>query len=218
MMKQLKKAEARSFRAELHYDDGSYKRTWTAGSQSAVFGLWSNSHSEEDISKKFASGKVTIDTRFKNLLPFKATLGDWYSSAALGIAYSEHGTPPWVSTAFKNWNNTFSSQGDMQRFTTVLLIANAMTLTYTTEATFSSSEQTEIKSHSSAGLWPFYNQSSDSESTTDVHFNSDGSLSVTPTTKPGVASVVGAIVEPVADYLGFTAEASRIQMKRLFGK
>jgi hypothetical protein len=217
MMKQLKKAPAHSFSTTLSATSSDYKKTWTGGSQSAVFGLWSNSQSETHISQKFSSSGVQITASFKNLLPFKATPGDWYNSATLGIAYSGKGTPPWNPEGVKSWDNTFSpTHGDMLRFTTILLIANQMTLNFSSTATFSTSEQTDIRKNSSAGLWPFYNSSSGGTSDTVVDFDTSGHLMVTTTTEKNVATIVGAIVEPVAQYLGHTSEVARIEMARMY--
>jgi hypothetical protein len=189
----------------------------TGGSQSAVFGLWSNSQSTTQISQKFSSSGVELTASFKNLLPFNATPGDWYNSATLGIAYSGKGAPPWNPEGVKNWDNTFSANnGDMLRFTTILLIANQMTLNYQSAATFSTSEQTDIRKNSSAGLWPFYNSSGGGTSDTTVDFDTSGRLMVTTTTERNVATIVGAIIEPVAEYLGHTAEAARIEMSRMY--
>lgn len=215
MMKQLKKAPPRSFETRLSISNQEYKKTWTGGKQSAVFGLWSNSYSNTQISQKFSASGVHIKADFKNLLAFKATPGDWYNSATLGIAYSEKGTPPWSPTGLKTWENTFSARGDMLRFTTVLLIANQMNLTYSSEATFSQTEQQEIRKNSGGGLWPFYNGSSGDTSETTVDFDTNGHLLVTTSTVKNVPTIVGALVEPVDQFLGHLKEASRLELQRL---
>lgn len=215
MMKQLKKAPAVTFAANLSVTDQDYKKTWTGGSQSAVFGLWSNSSSDTEISKKFSSSEVTMTASFKNLLPFKGTPGDWYTSSAFGIAYHDPSSKVWSPSGQKTWDNTFSSKGDMQRFTTILLIANQMTLNYSTKAVFSSTEQREISNHKGGGLWPFYNSSSGGYSDTQVDFNTAGNLNVTVVTEKNVPTIVGAVVEPVDQFLGYTKEASKLLMANL---
>jgi len=215
MMKQLKTAPSRRGTVTLSSSSAEYDKTWTGGSQSAVFGLWANSQSNTHISQKFASADVRLNVSFTNLLPFNATPGDWYTSSALGIAYSNKGNPPWVPTASKTWDNTFSDKGDMQRFTTSLLIANEMKLTYESVATFTSEEQTEIKSNSSAGLWPFYNSGGGSYSYNDVSFSTSGSLMVTTTTVKNTPTIVGAVIEPASTYLGFAAEVAKAEVARL---
>lgn len=215
MMKLLKKAPAVSFGVNLSTTDQTYKKTWTGGGQSAVFGLWSNSSSDTEICKKFSSAEVTMTASFKNLLAFKATPGDWYTSSAFGIAYHDPSAKVWSGAGQKTWDNTFSSRGDMQRFTTILLIANQMTLNYSTNATFSSSQQREIDSHKSAGLWPFYHSSSGGYSDTQVDFNTAGNLNVTVTTEKNVPTIIGAVVEPVDMYLGYQKDAARLLVASL---
>jgi hypothetical protein len=90
-----------------------------------------------------------------------------------------------------------------------------MKLTYTTTATFTSDEQTEIKSNSSAGLWPFYNSGSGSYSSTHVSFSESGSMMVTTSTVKDTPTIVGAVIEPASTYLGFAAEVAKAQTARL---
>ncbi len=215
MMKQLKVAPPRTVSGALSSSSAEYDKTWTGGAQSAVFGLWANSQSNTRISQKFASASVALNVSFTNLLPFNATPGDWYTSSALGIAYSNKGNPPWVPTGLKTWDNTFSDKGDLQRFTTSLLIANEMKLSYTTTATFTSEEQTEIKSNSSAGLWPFYNSGGGSYSSTNVSFSESGAMMVTTSTVKDTPTIVGAVIEPASTYLGFAAEVAKAETARL---
>ncbi|MBZ5714921.1 hypothetical protein [Nannocystis pusilla] len=184
--------------------------SWTSGSDDGFFGLWGGSSSSSSTSQKFASSGVTLSASFGNVLQFSATPGDWYSSAALGLAYNNQSGPPWVPDSPINWQNTFGSNGNMQRFLSTLVIVQDMNVTVTSLATYSESEQQTIRSQSSAGLWPFYTQSSSSGSNTDVGFNSQGNMTVTITSQPGVAVVVGCIVLPAAQYLGHESERSRL--------
>ncbi|MFY0532573.1 hypothetical protein [Nannocystis pusilla] len=128
----------------------------------------------------------------------------------MSLAYNNQSGPPWASDNPIHWGNTFGSNGNMQRFLSTLVIVQDMNVTVTSQATYSESEQQTIRSQSSAGMWPFYTQSSSSGSDTNVGFNSQGNMTVTITSQPGVAVVVGCIVLPAGQYLGHESERSRL--------
>lgn len=185
-------------------------KTWAKSSTSGFFGLWGGSSSSSTVSEKFASSGVTLSASFGNVLQFPATPGDWYSSAALGMAFANPGKDPWVSGNPINWDTTFGSNGNMQRFMTNLVVVQNMQVTVTSQATYSESEQSLITQSSGAGLWPFYSTGGSGGSSTDVGFNSQGNMTVNIRSYKGVAVAVGCVVLPADQYLGHTVETSRI--------
>lgn len=203
MMKLLDAAPSRSIpqigTSQWNWDTS---QSWTSGGDSGFFGLWGGSSSSSSISQKFASSGVTLSASFGNVLQFAATPGDWYSSAALGMAFNNQSGPPWVSDNAIDWNTTFGSNGNMQRFLPNLVIVQDMEVTVTSQASYSESEQTTIQSNSSAGMWPFYSSGSSSSSSTNVGFDSSGHMTVKITSKKGVAVAVGCTVLPAGQYLG----------------
>lgn len=216
MLKQLKKAPYRSFSSSISWSDKDSQKTWTGGRQSGLFGLWGNSSSTTTLSQKFAASSVSVQFEAKNLLVFAPVPGDWYTSSAFALAYAEHGTPPWIINAQPNWKTAFGPEtGTFQRFTTSLLIANEMTLSYTSGAEFSDAEQTQINNNASGGLWPFYTKSGQSGSDTTHHFNSSGQLVTTTTTQKNVATIIGAVIQPADHYIGPGTQAAVTQFKLL---
>jgi hypothetical protein len=143
------------------------------------------------------------------VLPFNATPGDWYSSSALGLAYNSPNAAPWNPANPINWQKTFGPQGNMQRFASNLLVADQMDVTVTSDASYSTLEQTEIRQNSSAGLWPFYSSGGSSGSSTSVSFKSTGEMEVKITSQPNAPIVLGCTVLSAAVYLGHEAEAAR---------
>lgn len=218
MMSQLNIAPSRTIpfisNSQWNWD---ISQTWASSSQSAFFGLWSSSSSSSSISQKFASSGVTLSASFGNVLQFAATPGDWYSSAALGLAYNNQSGSPWTSGNPINWQSTFGSSGNMQRFLSNLVIVQDMDVTVTSQATWTESEQQTINNNSSAGLWPFYSSNSNSGSHTDVGFNSNGNMTIRITSQPGVAVAVGCIVLAAGVYLGHEQERSKLVMARQVG-
>jgi hypothetical protein len=216
MFELLKKAPSRSFEVAQNNWNSDIQQSWSKGSNSGFFGLWGGSSSTSTLSKKFASGGVSISANFQNVLPFNTTPGDWYSSAALGMAYNNPGKRPWVSNNPINWETTFGENGNLQRFATSLLIANKMDIRVTSHAKYSEQEQTEIKQNSGAGMWPFYSSSGSHGSSTDVGFDSDGKMTVHITSDADVPVVIGCTVLSAGEYLGHEDQASKLIMSKFF--
>lgn len=212
----LKKAPGRSFSVAAGDWSTDVSKTWTGGSDSGFFGLWGGSSSESTLSQKFASSAVSLSASFAHVLPFNATPGDWYSSSALGLAFNSPNAAPWNPESPITWDKTFGPQGNMQRFTVNLLIADEMEVVVTSAASYSTLEQTEIKQNSSKGLWPFYSGSSGSSSSTSVSFDSSGEMRVKITSGPNVPVVIGCNVLAASMYLGHEAAAAKVLARTFY--
>ncbi len=182
--------------------------TWASGNGGAFFGIFGEGDSSESqLTQTFASARVTANVSFQKLITFIAAPpgapNGWYSSAALGAAYSATGGgAPWSQSASPNWNSTFGPQGNMRYFLSSLVVADGVNATITSEAAYSSSQQTTITQNSSSGFWPFYWGSHSSTSTTSVSFNSSGAMTYTSQSPPGNPLIIGAFVQPASTYLG----------------
>ncbi|MEN2470310.1 MULTISPECIES: hypothetical protein [Burkholderia] len=217
MLALLKKAPFRSFHVGTNSWQTDVSSTWTQGSNSGFFGLWGGSSYTSTLSQKFASSGVSVDASFRNVLPFNVTPGNWYSSSAFGLAFNNPGSEPWAPGKKPNWETTFGSSGNMQRFASSLVIVNEMNVTVTSNATYSESEQEQIRRNSSSGLWPFYCSGGSSGSNTSASFNATGNMTVTITSKKGVPVVIGCIVLSASQYLGHEARASKILTQKFYG-
>ncbi|WP_175804346.1 hypothetical protein [Burkholderia cenocepacia] len=217
MLTLLKKAPSRSFSVATNSWQTDVSHTWTKGANSGFFGLWGGSSYTSTLSKKFASSGVSLEATFQNVLPFNATPGDWYSSAAFGLAFNSPGSAPWVPGNPINWEKTFGSSGNMQRFASNLVIANKMDIKVTSEATYSESEQTEIRNNQRSGLWPFYVSGSSSGSSTESSFDASGKMTVRITSEMNVPVIIGCIVLSAGQYLGHEAQASKMLTERFYG-
>ncbi len=209
MLQLLLAAPSRNFQVSQGNWQTDVSKTWTHGSTGGFFGLWGGSSSSSTLSQKFATSGVSLDVKMANVLAFTASPGIWFSSSALGLAYHNPNSAPWDPNSTINWENTFGTNGNMQRFTTSLLLANNMEITVTSVATYSESEQTEIRSNSSSGLWPFYSSGGSGGSSTSASFNSSGNMTIAINSQAGVPVIIGAIVEPVQSYLGGEVEAAK---------
>jgi len=209
LVNQLKLAPSRGFTLDSSSMDSNVSNSWTKGSNSGFFGLWGGSSYTSKQSSTFASGTVHLTAGFEHVLTFVANPGNWYTSAAMGNAFANKSGPPWNPKSSINWQNTFGSDGNMQRFAVNLIVADHMFITATSTAVFDSSDRTTIENNSSAGLWPFYSSGSSSSTTTSAEFNSDGSLTILITSQPGVPIVIGCSVIPVAEFVGHSVEGEK---------
>ena len=105
----------------------------------------------------------------------------------------------------------------MQRFASNLVIANKMDIKVTSEATYSESEQTEIRNNQRSGLWPFYVSGSSSGSSTESSFDASGKMTVRITSEMNVPVIIGCIVLSAGQYLGHEAQASKMLTERFYG-
>ena len=207
LVSQLASAPSRSFSSTEVQSNSNVSTTWTGGAHSGFFGLWSGSASSSAISEQYAASAVSMQASFAHVTTFTPSPGSWYDSGALGLAYSNKTGSPWGSGSSINWNNTFGSNGNMQRVAINLIAVEGMSITVTSSAVFSASEQTTITQSSSGGLWPFYSSSSGSSSHTGYSFNSAGHMTTTISSLPGVPVVIGIEVLPIGQYLGHATAA-----------
>ena len=118
----LAKAPSRKFSFSSSTMDSNVSKTWCNGNQSAFFGLWSNSSHSSSQSATFAASGVSLQANFQHVTPFTAVPGSWYSSSAMGDAFSHQSGAPWVAGPI-NWQTTFSpTNGNLARFANSLIV------------------------------------------------------------------------------------------------
>ncbi|HEU4326468.1 MAG TPA: hypothetical protein VFS21_25225 [Roseiflexaceae bacterium] len=180
---------------------GDVSGTWAAGAQLDLMGLWTGSDPLESISQTFASSRIAIAGQLSHVLAWTATPGGWYSSGLLNLAYSTSASPPWPQDADPSWEDAFGPGGSMLYFIASVLVGDGLNLQLTSGATFCASDQQIISAHAGQGLWPFYTPTGPAVTTT-VAFDGDGHLTITTICKQGHPFILGAVVLPVAQYLG----------------
>ena len=206
MVTQLNSSPARQFSFDSSTMNSNVSTSWTKGSNSGFFGLWGGSTTTSSISQQFASSHVTVNASFTNVLVYANTPGLWYYSSAMGLAYANKTGNPWSGGQSSiNWDNTFGSNGNMQRFASNLIMATGMNITITSDATYSTLDQQTITSSGHAGFWPFYSGGSSSSSTNTATFDEQGHMTITTSSIPGVPIVLGVNVLPVSQFVGHSA-------------
>jgi hypothetical protein len=211
LAQQLASAPTVSFNFASSQMSSNVSNTWTGGNDSGFFGLWGGSSSTSTLSEQFASSNITISASFAHVLTFQTSPGVWYTSSAMGDAFSHQSGAPWNPASTINWQNTFDpNKGNMARYMANLIVLDTMDLQIESDAAYSSVDQQTIQNNSSAGLWPFYTTSSSSGSSTAVTFDSQGAMTVHVNSAPGVPVVIGGNVIPVDLFVGHAVEGQRI--------
>jgi len=209
LMQMLGTAPSRSFELCSSTMSSDVSKSWTNGSNSGFFGLWSSSSSTSSISQQFSSSGVKVEASFAHVLPFSAVPGQWYSSAAMGLSYSNRTGNPWNSSSSINWQNTFGSSGNLQRFAVQLIVVDTMNIEVTSQANFSTDDQNNISQNSGSGMWPFYASNSGSGSSTSAKFDNNGKMTVHINSSPGVPIVIGINVLPVDIFVGHSISSAQ---------
>jgi hypothetical protein len=206
LLSQLANAPKKSLSSANVQSNANVSGSWAASGSSGGFLLWggASSSSSSSLSTTFASKAVSVSVSFDHVLSFVPVPGAWYDSAAFGLAYAAKTGSPWNSANTEvTWNKTFGPSGNMQRFTSALIVALGMQFTATSSSVFSAAEQATINQNSGSGFWPFYSSGSSSSVTTSHSFNSAGNLTIKTTTAANVPTLIGRIVLPAAQYLGY---------------
>lgn len=196
--------------------NSSTSSTWAEQSTEGLFGLWGSSSSSSSTSSAFAAGTVTMNVTIEHVTTFSPSPGAWYSSAALGLAYSAgQGNRPWNPNSAITWQKTFGADsapgkgdgGNMQRFAASLVIASGMTINVTSTAVMTADQVSQTNYNSGAGLWPFYTTGGSGGSSSSATQNADGTMTLTIATPKDVPTVIGANVLPASQFLGHQAQA-----------
>jgi hypothetical protein len=206
---QLANAPSKQFTVTDVQSNSNVSKSWTQGSNSGFFGLWGSSSSSSTQSETYASKGVSLNASFSRILTFVPSPGPWYDSGAMGLAFSHKTGSPWNPKSPVNWENTFGSNGNMQRFAGSMIVVSGMSIAATSQATFSKADQQTITQNSGAGLWPFYNSGGSSGSSTSASFNESGAMTTVITSPVNVPLVIGVNVISAADYLGHAVEGAK---------
>lgn len=191
---------------------------WASDTDDGIFSFFSGGDSSYDqVTVQLASAGLTMKVAFQHVMTFSAGplnqpssdpilsgYTPWYNSAALQLAYGTQDNTVWNNTP-PTWNTTFGPNGSLQRLTTGLVIVDGITVSITSDASFSSSDQQQFRQASSGGFWPFYDSSEQSGWTSNVNFADNGTLQATVSSPAGNPQILGAIVTPIGHVLGAQA-------------
>lgn len=182
-------SSTQTFSFDSSNSNTSLSNAWTQNTSSGGVWFWgTNSDStSQQINTLATSDDVTVDmTVTYATVPVQA--GGWYSSAYFVQMYQNVGD--WTDGQTQ-WNTLFGPTGSMQYANTQALIATNFTISITSKASYSASQYSYIASSNNINVWPFYNSSSASSTTTSFVQNADGSITTTIHSTPGAVQIMG---------------------------
>jgi hypothetical protein len=107
----------------------------------------------------------------------------------------------WKSGDAISWESTFGPSGNLQRYTSALVIVDGITMTMTSQAGLSTAEQATFKQALAGGIFPFFEAEENSGWTNNATFDDQGNITVTCSSLAGNPQVLGVLVSQIADIL-----------------
>jgi hypothetical protein len=206
---------SKTFTMDSSTSSSDVKHTWANGSISFFYNIFSfgGGGSYDDLSVKTTSAGLKVDATFDKVTTFAAgpyaqtdtdnpvfnTYKPWYYSAVLALAYTTKDNTVWNNQSSTTWVTAFGSKGFLQRMLTALVVADGVTITMTSSASYNSSEQQQITAAAKVGIWPFFSSSAQGGTTTTVTFDDSGSFTSTTTIPRGNPQVLGILQSSLAD-------------------
>lgn len=185
--------------------------TWAQGEVYGWFDLFYGeaSGSYDQLSQSLISAGLNISAQFTHVLtvsaaplsqpsqdPILSQYKPWYDSAALDLAYQNNNNVVWKNNP-PTWNDKFGPNGSMKRVCSALVIVDGISITATSSASFSASEQEQFQAKSTVGFWPFFEKSVSGGWSNNFSFDSEGKLTYTASSPVGNPAILGTIVTPV---------------------
>ena len=195
----LRACSGTSFSFDSTNDNPDVSNSWVPGDDPNLFGVWTGSSAAFHVSRKFALSKITVSVQFDHFATVTVTPGPWYNSALLHQAWASQDTPPWIDSA--DWQTYFGDTGSFTHAAGSLVAADGITLTLTSDADFTASEQAVIKGLAAMGDWPVYCPISSAVLSNSVTI-SPGSLKISFKSAPGNPVVLGLNVFDIRSYVG----------------
>lgn len=209
LVAQLQRAPSGSFTVSSQHTDSGVNNTWANGHHTAALGLLKGTDGSSHIDSHFAQSTFKIEASFRHVLRFQANAGAWYTSAALGLAYSNPASPPWRPGATQ-WANVFGDQGILPRVTANILVVDTMSISVTADTRYGTNEADAMRHSSSGGFAPIYAAENGNGVTNDVQVDNVGRTTLTSRSAPGVPIVLGCDVLPISRFLGHAVAAAKL--------
>lgn len=214
----LASGAAKSFTFDSLTQSSDVSHTWAKGGTNVFFDIFSfgGGANYDKLSSKATTAGVKMTASFTKVTTFAAgplaqadpnnpilsQYSPWYNSAALAQAYTINNNTVWNPQSPINWDAAFGSSGFLQRMASAIVVADGISITMTSSATYDSSEQQTITAAASAGIWPFFRANGSGGSQTTVTFNDKGQFTSNTTLALGNPQILGVIQSPMSQIFG----------------
>lgn len=180
--------------------DTSSNGTTVEGAVSGFFDIFAGEAGADftQLSTKAAASRFTVTGTIGQNATVPTTAGGWYVGSELGKAYNaKNDFTIWDADANQgDWDSFFGQEnGILARRMSQLILVSDYTLTVTSEASYSQSDLTSIKTEAGFGIWPFFFGEVVTTHTQKSSIDANGHLSVTTTLDKGKIQIWGATIE-----------------------
>lgn len=199
----------KSFTLDSRTESSDTTHTWAGGGTSVFFNLFSfgAGGGYDKVTTKATSAGLKLNVNFDKLTTFAAgpyAAADpndpiltkyfpWYNSAVMSLAYGTKDNTVWNNQKPTTWEKAFGSDGFLQRMATAIVAVDGITVTMTSDASYSSSEQTQIQASAKVGFWPFFTASGSGGHTNNITFNDNGQFTATTKSAKGNPTILGVL-------------------------
>jgi hypothetical protein len=210
----LNNAKPGSVQFNSSTESSDVSHSWAQGEASGVidfFGLGGET-SYDALTSKVATASVTINASFDKVVtlaagPLYETSDDnvlsayvpWFNSSALSEGYAKQDNTVWKAGDAISWASTFGPNGNLQRYASALIIVDGITLTMTSKASLTTSDQPTFKAAAAGGFFPFFEAEGSGGWEHNVNFDDSGSITVKSTSPAGNPQILGVLVSPITD-------------------
>lgn len=210
----LASGASKSFTFDSLTQSSDVSHTWAKGGTRVLFDLFSfgGGANYDKLSSKATTAGVKMTASFNKVAtfasgpyaqadnnnPILAQYSPWYNSAAMAQAYTKKDNTVWNPQSPINWNSAFGDAGFLQRMASAIVVADGISITMTSSASYDSSEQQTITAGASVGFWPFFRANGSGGSQTTVTFNDKGQFTSNTTLAAGNPQILGIIQTPMS--------------------
>jgi hypothetical protein len=210
----LNKAEPASVKLNSTTDSSDVSHTWSKTEASGIFDIFGlgGDASYDSLTTKVSSAGVSINASFSKLVtlaagPLMQPSSDgllknyvpWFSSSALHAGYAKNDNTVWKSGDAISWDSSFGTQGNTQRFASAIIVVDGITMTMTSKAGLSTSEQATFTAAVAGGIFPFFEAETSGGWHNGATFDDEGNITVTSTCPAGNPQILGVLVSPLKD-------------------
>lgn len=210
----LNNAPSKSVKLNSTTDSSDVSETWAKTESAGIFGIFGlgGDSSYDDITTKLTTAGAVIDANFEKLVTLTAgplsqpstdnelqNYTPWFNGAALHEGYAKPDNTVWKAGDSISWDSTFGPNGNMQRCASALVIVDGITVTMTSNAALSTSEQATFRAAAGGGVFPFWEGTHSEGWNRNVSFDDQGNVTVTSTSPIGNPQILGVLVSRTAD-------------------
>lgn len=212
----LAKAVPKTVQLDSSTESSDVSHSWASAEASGIFDIFGigGDGSYDDITTKVTTAGVSVQASFGKLVTLTAgplsqpssdtylqNFTPWFSSAALSEGYAKQDNTVWKSGDAISWASTFGPSGNLQRYTSALIIVDGITLTMTSQAGLSNAEQQQFQQAAAGGIFPFFEAEEKSGWSNESTFDDKGNVTVTCSCPAGNPQILGVLVSQIADIL-----------------